>query len=396
MWHVLTSALHGRTRRSRHTLRTGVVVAVTAACATLALGTSDPRRGRGRVPVGLAVLLLVLSIASACTTGGGSSPSAKGSPSSTPPSASASSSPSIVVGMLRGKILFTRAGGRFGDETVFTAEADGTQERRITGFGKTCCPRWAADGSRILMAASSPDGRITTGITRPDGSHLRTIPLPSGTLNLGCAQAFSLRTGRLACEGWSDSKPSLQGIYTVRASDGGGLVRLTHGSQVQDDRPMDFSPDGSQVFFLRAVEGFPSIGDQLAGSIFVVNADGKDLRQVTPRDLPVEVVGNAGGRLSQDGRWVVFTSSGVIWRIHPDGSGLTKVFQDPQGRLAITPTWSPDGRFILFGLDPPGSLATIDVAPANGLYVIGRDGTGLTPLIISDDWKRGPNWVAAR
>jgi hypothetical protein len=40
MWHVLTSALHGRTRRSRHALRTGVVVAVTAACATLALGTS--------------------------------------------------------------------------------------------------------------------------------------------------------------------------------------------------------------------------------------------------------------------------------------------------------------------------------------------------------------------
>jgi hypothetical protein len=82
-------------------------------------------------------------------------------------------------------------------------------------------------------------------------------------------------------------------------------------------------------------------------------------------------------------------------RIHPDGSGLTKVFQDPQGRLVITPTWSPDGRFILFGLDPPGSLAVLTVAPANGLYVVRADGTGLTPIVVSDDWKREPDWVAA-
>jgi hypothetical protein len=92
----------------------------------------------------------------------------------------------------------------------------------------------------------------------------------------------------------------------------------------------------------------------------------------------------------------VFTSSGAIWTIHPDGSGLTKVFEDAQGGLAITPTWSPDGRFILFGLDPPGSLATIDDAPANGLYVIEADGTHLTPVVLSKDWKRNPDWVAAR
>jgi hypothetical protein len=47
-------------------------------------------------------------------------------------------------------------------------------------------------------------------------------------------------------------------------------------------------------------------------------------------------------------------------------------------------------------LDPPGSLATIDDAPANGLYVIRADGTDLTPILISDDWKRNPDWVAAR
>lgn len=167
-------------------------------------------------------------------------------------------------------------------------------------------------------------------------------------------------------------QPRLKGIYTVRAADGGDLVRVTTSSGEQSDRPMDFSPDGSRIFFFRPVEGFPSMGDDLEGSLFVVQADGTGLREVTPRDRPVEVVGNSGGRLSLDGRWIVFTSSGVIWRIHPDGSGLTKVFQDPQGRLAITPTWSPDGRFILFGLDPPGSLAVSLRHPSTGCTSSGR------------------------
>ena len=107
-------------------------------------------------------------------------------------------------------------------------------------------------------------------------------------------------------------------------------------------------------------------------------------------------MGNSGGRLSPDGQRILFTSSGVIWTVHADGSAPRKVFQDAQGRLAITPTWSPDGRFILFGLDPPDSLATIDAAPANGLYAIEADGTHLTPVVVSDDWKRNPDWVAAR
>jgi hypothetical protein len=355
---------------------------------------NDPRSSRGRVPIALAALLALLSMATSCTSGGGSSPSAKGSSDATPSSGPGSSSSAIALGTLEGKLLFTRAGGNFQDETIFTAAADGTHERRVTEPGASCCPRWTSDGSRILMSASAPDGRITTGITRPDGSHLRRIRLP-GTLNLGCSQAFSLRTGRVACEGWSDKNPRLKGIYTVRAADGGGLVRVTSNSSQQGDRPMDFSSDGSQVFFFRPVQGFPSMGEDLEGSIFVVHADGKGLRHVTPRDRPVEVVGNSGGRLSLNGRWVVFTSDGVIWKIHADGSGLTKVFQDPQGRLANTPTWSPDGRFILFGLDPPGSLAVLTQAPANGLYVVRADGSGLTPLIVSGDWKREPDWVAA-
>jgi TolB protein len=206
--------------------------------------------------------------------------------------------------------------------------------------------------------------------------------------------AWSPDGTRIAFQGWDDTTPSRTGVYIGRASDGGDLVRVTRNPRVGGDLPMDFSRDATKIFFFRSIEGFPSIGDQLDGSLFAVNADGTDLHRVTPANMPVEAPGNSGGRLSSDGRWIVFTSSGVIWKIHPDGSAVTKVFEAPDGGLAITPTWSPDANFIMFGLDPAGSLATIDEAPPNGLYVIRADGTGLTPVITSDDWKREPEWIA--
>jgi hypothetical protein len=114
---------------------------------------------------------------------------------------------------------------------------------------------------------------------------------------------------------------------------------------------------------------------------------------VTPARLPVEVVGSSGGRLSSDGSWIVFTSAGVIWKVRSNGTELTRLFKAPDGSLAITPTWSPDGRLILFGLDPPGSLGTTDTAPSNELVVIRSDGSDPTPIVISADFKREPDWT---
>jgi Tol biopolymer transport system component len=348
--------------------------------------------------IGLTVVLV--SIVASCSSPGSSASRSKTvAASAHSVSSTAPSPPTIAATDLQGKILFTRAGGKYGDETIFTANADGTDEQRISGFGSApsepftqCCPRWAPDGKHILWAASAPDGRVATGIADPDGSHLHTLPLPPGSLNLDCSQALSLTTDRLACGGWSETKPRLNGLYTIRASDGGRVNQVLPCSQ--DCRVFDFSPDGSRIFFFRAVKRFPSIGDPL-GSLFVMIVDGTDLHQITPADMPVEVAGNSGGRLSPDGRQIVFTSAGAIWTVRADGTALRKVFEDAQGRLAITPTWSPNGRFILFGLDPPDVLATVDAAPPNSLYVIKVDGTDLTPVVVSKDWKRNPDWVAA-
>ena len=240
------------------------------------------------------LLSVAVLIATACTNERAVPSAAPHPTGATASSTSAAATPGIAIATLHGSILFTRAGGRFGDETVFTANADGTGQRRITGFGTQCCPRWSPDGSHISISAGTPDGRITTGIIDPDGSHERKIPLPPGTLNLGCA-VWSPDGIHVACEGWDDAHDGRQGIYRTRL-DGGNLVRVTHCSRAQDDRPMDFSPDGKQIFFFRAAARFPRVSGEPLGSLFVVNVDGTDVRRVTPRDVAVEVAGNAGGR----------------------------------------------------------------------------------------------------
>ena len=286
---------------------------------------------------------------------------------------------------LDGRILFTRAGGEFGDETIFTANADGSNEQRITDFGVTCCPRWSPDGEHILSAALSDDDRITTQLINPDGSLVEKIPLPPGTLNLMCGMAWSAATDRLACEAFDETDLSRAGIYTIRASDWGDLLRVTE-SPGNPTRPFDFSIDGSQIYFF----------DPEAMGLFAVNVDGSELQRITPEDVSVEAidVGYGGGRRSPDGTQIVFgDEAGVLWTTHPDGSNLTELYEDPDGRLAATPTWSPDGAHIMFVLDPAGTNANIDAPPANALYIINADGSDATPVIVSDDWKLKPDWV---
>jgi Tol biopolymer transport system component len=350
----------------------------------------------------LTAVVSVVLATSGCSNGSSSNassptPTASGSSKSSSTGATATTSPTqghvIPAGTLIGTILFTKAGGRFQDETVFTARADGSHVRRVTPEGTQCCPTWASDGTHILISAGATGGRITTGVLDPSGRQERRLPLTEPGLNLACSGAQNLAGQRLVCEGWSDASPGRNGVYSVDERTGGQVVRLTHAPAGEHDRPMATSSGGKRVYFFRPVTGFPFYGDDLEGSIYAVTADGKDLMRVTPARLPVEVVGNSGGRLSYDGSWIVFTSSGVIWKVRSNGTQLTRLFKAPDGSLAITPTWSPDGRLILFGLDPPGSRGTTNTAPANVLVVIRSDGSDATPVVGNADFKREPDWT---
>ena len=339
--------------------------------------------------------LLACSPAPPTTTAsppGSTLPSAAGNPSKPAPTATPIPSGPIPIATLAGRIVFTRAGSQYGDDTVFVIDADGTGEREVLDVNQACCPRFSPDGTQILVPWGDPDGqRLTTAVIGLDGSLLRRFTLPQGPVSIA-GGTWSADGKRLALVGFDDADPSAGGIYVARASDGGDLRLVTkdHGQLV------DFSPDGKRIFYHLPVDTFPAIGDQKSGSLWAVNVDGTGRRRVTPADVSVEnISGNDPGRLSPDGQAIAFTSAGNIWTIKPDGSHLAELFADAEQRIAINPTWSPDGAFILFGLDPANSLATAETPSFNGLYVIRRDGSDLTPLLLSKDWKREPEWRPA-
>jgi dipeptidyl aminopeptidase/acylaminoacyl peptidase len=319
---------------------------------------------------------------SACASG---SPVASTPAGSAIASSPASEAPSFNPPDLEGRIIFTRSGATFGDDTVFTANANGTGERQVGDLGASCCPWATRDGARVSVSAEAPDGRITTAIVNFDGSDRFLVPLPTGTLNLGPGP-FSPDGRQIAFEGFEFTDDTLAGIY-IGNTDGTDLVRIS----TERDIPGDWSPDGAQVVFFR---GPPGDHPPPAVSLFVVNVDGSDEHQLTPDGVEVACCWNY--RWSPDGSRILFAdAAGVLWVINPDGTDLTQLFIDAEvqhtRRYVVTPAWSPDGGHVIFALDPSPPFS-FRVA-SNGLYVINADGTGLTLVIGIDDYKREPYWI---
>jgi Tol biopolymer transport system component len=258
---------------------------------------------------------------------------------------------------------------------------DGTNEHKLSEFGKSCCPWATVDGSRILIGAASPDGRITVQVSKPDGSDASILPLPAGTLQLA-AGPFSPDGKRILRESFEGSPMQPSGLR-ITDVDGSHVVQITTRHFI----PGDWSPDGKRLVVFDNAD--PTSEPPAAGSLYVLNADGSGLRQLTTDATQVQCCFNY--RWSPDGSKILFASpDGSLWTVRSDGTGLTKTFAAPAGQWAITPTWSPDGSMILFGLDPRANPFN---HPVNGLYVINADGSGLTLDIDGTDFKREPVWL---
>ena len=245
-------------------------------------------------------------------------------------------SPAIVFD---GLLLFSR----FTESThtftgMFTARTDGSAETAVPlpwteGWG-----RWSRSGKEIAVPTQLADERIGTAIIAADGSVLRVLAISDATLNLVCT-VWSGDDTRLACEAWDDADSSRNGVYTVRASDGGDIQRLTTPPTGKHDFPADYSPDG-QFVFLRAT------GDEGPGPLMLVDANGGEPRLLY--NGPVE----DGGRFSPDGRFVLTSTNGSLLVIGLDGQVVHRVSID--GYIAFGPVWSPDGTRIAFSLTTPG------------------------------------------
>ena len=106
-----------------------------------------------------------------------------------------------------------------------------------------------------------------------------------------------------------------------------------------------------------------SAGGQASGGLYVVNPDGSGKRRV------VETAGHATPSWSPDGRRIVFqTRSGPgLTVVNADGSGLQRL------TIGTRPAWSPDGQRIAFG--------RADKKYRVGVYVMNADGSEQRRLV---------------
>ena len=154
------------------------------------------------------------------------------------------------------------------------------------------------------------------------------------------------------------------------------------------DVPLDYSPDGSQLVFYRSMHADPD--PHTDGALWVTNTDGTGAHPITTATTPPA----DWARWSPDGSRILFANerlspTGSIWTVSPSGAGLAKIYTDQKGGFAIAPEWSPDGRQIVFALDPSNDEFE---HPANKVYVMTAQGTNVTLLIASHDFKRQFEW----
>ena len=151
------------------------------------------------------------------------------------------------------------------------------------------------------------------------------------------------------------------GIYIANA-DGSGVTRVT--SNVTDEGPT-FSPDGTRIAFVTVSGGRKRLG--------VVNLNGTGLTILTPtleRDVDDPEV--------PDGTRIAFSDFADIYVVNADGSNLRDLTSSTSEPLrADNPSWSPDSSRIAYAY------------ASNSLKVVGADGSGSTTIApnVGEVWE---------
>lgn len=285
-----------------------------------------------------------------------------------------------------GKVAFTS--NRDGDYDIYAVEAGGSGLVQLTGNpGADDGPAWSPDGSRIAFVSCSDPSQDPIA-----------DPL-----------------GATSCE-----------IYVMNA-DGSGQTRLTSNSAI--DLMPAWSPDGTSIAYASGWD------------IWVMNADGSGQRNLTSTPVFGLIFGlEMAPDWSPDGRWIAY--DGTV----TGGVCVNELFlSDPVAATRVRLTqeatfcdnaasWSPDGAMLVFtrasatlaarelwtmppaagasptrltidtiddrqpAFSPDGQKIVFERCPAAGecdLYTIGRDGSGLAPLVTGSGDDAHATWAVA-
>jgi TolB protein len=304
-----------------------------------------------------------------------------------------------------GKIAFRRY--LDGDQThgaIFVINPDGSGFRQLTHTPNGVVddqPDWSSDGAQLAFSSNRDKiGRSRSSIysaiftVHADGSGLTRVsaecPLPSPD-PVGCPYDF---LPSFSPEGKQVVFGSAPGVIMAMDSDGQNsrvLVKATaadtgHTGYTVTDAQL--SPNGKRLLFVRDNRG--ALKPKNGKAVYVASKQGTGARRVTPWSLG----GGDNPDWSPDGKWVLFRSNeelvqqSQIYVIHSDGSGLKQLTHFKKGTIVTSSSFSPDGRWIVYG--------SSGVAGQADLYVMRADGTGVRQLTHTRLWESAPDWGPSR
>ena len=208
-----------------------------------------------------------------------------------------------------------------GNNDIYVMDKDGQNLRQLTDHpGDDQYPKWSPDGKQIAFVSNQDGGKETA-------------------------------------------------IYVMDTS-GNNLRRLTNDAELILITSPNWSPDGKQIVFVSWFVGKGAKGKGKGSGIFIVNRDGKNIRQVTK---DAKLTSAESPSWSADGRQIVFAASAAVGKngnniyvIDINGKNLRQLTKDANDNHH--PVWSPSGRQIIFSSRRTGNYE-ICVMDINGVNI---------------------------
>jgi TolB protein len=244
-----------------------------------------------------------------------------------------------IPGVAESQIYFVSS--RSGHKEIWAMDYDGANQHQITHLGSiSLSPRISPDGSRLAFSSLS---KSSWEIMMYSMDLNRTVAFPKfGGTNL--SPAWSPDGTRLA---FSSSRTGDPEIYTVDQS-GANLKRLT-SFKGPDVSPVWNRKSGAQIAWVSGRTGLPQI--------YTMEADGTNVQRVTEEGYAVSPTWSPNGQ---------FLSFSWIRHYGPGAPGGYDIYLmdiaskqwvqlTHEGGRNDFPSWSPDGRHIVFQSSRSGS-----------------------------------------
>jgi Tol biopolymer transport system component len=269
--------------------------------------------------------------------------------------------------------------------TLFVLKADGSSIQPLTYTPPTLgrMPNWSRAAAQVALV-SSPTPTLTPSQIPTLTPTITPSPTPTLTPTVtltpslipSITPTFTPTTSPFVGQGKitfsSNRDGSVWRIFVMNA-DGTDIRNLTPESY--DNTDPAWSPDGSKIAFVSTRDGNEEI--------YVMNADGSNQRRVT-----VNNVLDLSPSWAPSGDKLVYASNlgGFLqlWQIDIDGKNRKRISE----LKASEPAWSPDGQYIACVCEVEDEQT--------GIYVLGADGLSYSRIAdgTSPAWSPDSQYIA--